>query len=182
MCDFLSHDPHQGPGLQPRHVPWLGIKPGTLWFAGWCSIHWATPARAWCSMILIRVKRKFYSINLAVKCTFKSVSCFNNNSNLQCHKVSCVLSWDSKRHGSFPKYAIHLLLKNGKILKISIQKPTLGNISVIIFISSHFMHILTLLRTQYPYNFVIYLIHSTLIFSEIMKDSLHTSFYLTWMF
>ena len=34
-----------GPGPQPRHVPWLGIKPVTLWFAGWHSIHWATPAR-----------------------------------------------------------------------------------------------------------------------------------------
>ena len=25
---------------------WLGIQLATLWFAGWCSIHWATPARA----------------------------------------------------------------------------------------------------------------------------------------
>ena len=33
-------------GSQPRHVPWLGINLETLWFAGWCSIHWATPARA----------------------------------------------------------------------------------------------------------------------------------------
>ena len=32
--------------LQPRHVPWLGIKPVTRRSAGWCSIHWATPARA----------------------------------------------------------------------------------------------------------------------------------------
>ena len=43
----LSHAPNWGPGLQPRHVPWLGIKPATFWFAGWCSIHWATPTRAW---------------------------------------------------------------------------------------------------------------------------------------
>ena len=41
----LEH-PHWGPGLQPRHVSWLGIKPVTLWFAGRCSIHWSTPARA----------------------------------------------------------------------------------------------------------------------------------------
>ena len=34
--------PHRGPGLQPRHVPWLGIEPTTLWFAGGCSVHWAT--------------------------------------------------------------------------------------------------------------------------------------------
>ena len=31
---------------KPRHVPWLGIKPATLWFSGWHSIHWATLARA----------------------------------------------------------------------------------------------------------------------------------------
>ena len=37
---------HWGPGPQPRHVPWLGIKPATFQFTGWPSIHWATPARA----------------------------------------------------------------------------------------------------------------------------------------
>ena len=31
---------------QPRHVPWLGIELATVWFAGWRSGHWATPARA----------------------------------------------------------------------------------------------------------------------------------------
>ena len=35
-----------GTCLQPRHVPWLGIGPATLCFAGRCSIHWATPAIA----------------------------------------------------------------------------------------------------------------------------------------
>ena len=44
MCGCLSHAPYCGPGLQPRHVPWLGIEPATLWFVGQCSIHWATPA------------------------------------------------------------------------------------------------------------------------------------------
>ena len=38
--------PYQGLGLQPRHVPWLGIELATVWFAGWHSIHWPTPARA----------------------------------------------------------------------------------------------------------------------------------------
>ena len=46
MCDCLPHTPHWGPSLQPRHVPWPGIKPATLWFAGRHSVHWATPARA----------------------------------------------------------------------------------------------------------------------------------------
>ena len=38
--------PHWGPAQQPRHVPWLGIKQVTLCFTSWCSIQWATPARA----------------------------------------------------------------------------------------------------------------------------------------
>ena len=38
--------PYWEPDLQPRHVPWLGIEPVTLRFAGWRSIHWATSARA----------------------------------------------------------------------------------------------------------------------------------------
>ena len=46
MCSCLSCAPHKGPSPQPRNVPWLGIKPVTLWFTGWRSIHWATPARA----------------------------------------------------------------------------------------------------------------------------------------
>ena len=48
MCGCLSHTPYWGPGLQPKHVSWLGIEPVTLWFAGRCSIHWATPTRAIC--------------------------------------------------------------------------------------------------------------------------------------
>ena len=47
MCDCLLTAPHWGPGLKPRHVPRPGIKLETPWFTGWCSIHWATPVRAW---------------------------------------------------------------------------------------------------------------------------------------
>ena len=47
MCGCFLHVPLSwGPGLQPRHVPWLGIEPVTFWFAGQHSIHWATPTRA----------------------------------------------------------------------------------------------------------------------------------------
>ena len=45
MCCCLWCATNWGPGLQPRLVPWLGIKPVTLWFTGWNSVHWATPAR-----------------------------------------------------------------------------------------------------------------------------------------
>ena len=40
----LSHASSRGPGPQPRHVPWQGIKPATFQFTYQCSIHWATPA------------------------------------------------------------------------------------------------------------------------------------------
>ena len=33
MCGCLSRGLHWGRGLQPRHVPWPGIQPATLWFA-----------------------------------------------------------------------------------------------------------------------------------------------------
>ena len=46
VCGCLSCAPYWWPGLQPRHVPWLGIKLVTLCFAGQHSIYWATPARA----------------------------------------------------------------------------------------------------------------------------------------
>ena len=42
----LTYPPHWGPGLQPSHLPWLGIGLLTLWFAGQHSVHWATTARA----------------------------------------------------------------------------------------------------------------------------------------
>ena len=47
MCGCLLCAPYWGRGLRPRHVPWLSIELVTLWFAGWHSIHWATPARAY---------------------------------------------------------------------------------------------------------------------------------------
>ena len=40
----LAHN--WGPGRQPSHVPWQKIDLRTFWFAGQCSIHWVTPARA----------------------------------------------------------------------------------------------------------------------------------------
>ena len=37
---------HQGPNLQLRYVPWLGIKPSTFWCVGWCSNQLSHLARA----------------------------------------------------------------------------------------------------------------------------------------
>ena len=33
LIGCLSHAPSWGPGLQPRHVPRLGVEPAPLWFA-----------------------------------------------------------------------------------------------------------------------------------------------------
>ena len=46
MSGCLSCTPYWGLRSQPRHVPWLGIEPVTLWFSGRHSIHWTIPARA----------------------------------------------------------------------------------------------------------------------------------------
>ena len=43
---FSHMCPIQGPNLQPRHVPWPGIKPVIFHFAGCCPTNWATPIRA----------------------------------------------------------------------------------------------------------------------------------------
>ena len=39
-CGWLSHTPHWGPSLQPRHVSRLRIELVPLCFSGWSSIHW----------------------------------------------------------------------------------------------------------------------------------------------
>ena len=39
MCGCLSSTPYRGPGLQPRHVPCLGIELATLRFTGQHSIN-----------------------------------------------------------------------------------------------------------------------------------------------
>ena len=36
LVAFHMH-PRRGLSLQPRYVPWLGIKPAAFWCTGWCS-------------------------------------------------------------------------------------------------------------------------------------------------
>ena len=45
---YLSHAPIWEPGPQLRHVHWLGMKPATFCSTGQSSVHWATPAMAFC--------------------------------------------------------------------------------------------------------------------------------------
>ena len=47
MWGCLLCTPHLEPGQQPRHVPWLGVKPAALWSRDQCSIHWTTPSLAY---------------------------------------------------------------------------------------------------------------------------------------
>ena len=61
ICGCLLHAPQPGP--QPRHVPWVGIKPVTLWFSGRCSIHWDTPAWAHCQNILLLLSFVLFNSN-----------------------------------------------------------------------------------------------------------------------
>ena len=46
MCGCLSSAPLLGTWPATQACALLGIDPGTLWSAGWCLIHGATPARA----------------------------------------------------------------------------------------------------------------------------------------
>ena len=46
LIGCLLHNLNWVPGLQLRHVPWLGIELATFQFTGRHLIHWATPSRA----------------------------------------------------------------------------------------------------------------------------------------
>ena len=50
--------PKWGPVLQPRHVPWPGIKLMTFHFVGWHPINWSTPVRA--SLINLNLRLDSY--------------------------------------------------------------------------------------------------------------------------
>ena len=65
VCGCLSSTPYRGPGLQPRHMPWLGMEPANLWFTGWHSIHWVPPARAMVSLLSIACLNLNKSVALA---------------------------------------------------------------------------------------------------------------------
>ena len=66
MCGCLSYTPIWGPGLQPRRVPWLGIKPATRWFRDWHSVPWATPARVQQVLYMTRFILSLPSPNITI--------------------------------------------------------------------------------------------------------------------
>ena len=79
VCGCLLHAPYWGPGLQPRHVRWLGIEPATLWFTSWHSIHWATPAREECLLFVCLILSSLgsgYTSTIGLLPTFGILSMF----------------------------------------------------------------------------------------------------------
>ena len=75
MCGWLQSTLYWGPGPQPRHVPQMGIEPAMLWFAGPCSIRWATPARA---EVVVLNKERIINL-LAIRVCSHRLSCWNVN-------------------------------------------------------------------------------------------------------
>ena len=60
---YIDWLPLLHPSLRPRHVSWLGIELATFRFAGWHSIHWATPARVvWTFLMLTECTMKSWQI------------------------------------------------------------------------------------------------------------------------
>ena len=70
----LLHTPSQGPGLQPRHVPWLGIEPGTFWFMEWCSTHWAAPVGAFRRFIAMSIKTVRQTLRSVKHCQISHIA------------------------------------------------------------------------------------------------------------
>ena len=46
IASYTHPDHWLGLNLQLTHMPWPGIEPASLWFAGWCPTNWATRVRA----------------------------------------------------------------------------------------------------------------------------------------
>ena len=76
----LSQDPSWSLGLQPRHEPWPGIEPVTFWFAGQCSINWATPSR---TVFSYHVKFTIEICNSIIVNIFSKLCICHDNPNLE---------------------------------------------------------------------------------------------------
>ena len=63
MCGCLLCAPYWGPGLQPRHVPWLGIEPVTHWFTGQHSIHDPHQPGLKCLLFLLSLLFKYSNLH-----------------------------------------------------------------------------------------------------------------------
>ena len=92
----LTTPPTGNYGLQLRHVPCLGIEQTTLWFAGWHSVRWATPARAtlliYLNAYIAPALASGSSFNL--DCAFLACPCHCLGTSLICNRrpVFCIPS------------------------------------------------------------------------------------------
>ena len=68
VCGCLSHTLYWGPGLQPRHVPWLEIERETPCFAGPHSTHWAIPAMENLLLLFLILRKPWYFLSLSSDC------------------------------------------------------------------------------------------------------------------
>ena len=71
--------PHSQPGtwMQPRHVPWWGIKLATFWFTGQHPAHWATPVRAWATFLIMKVNNEWLEFSTPFPCIYPLSSHFS---------------------------------------------------------------------------------------------------------
>ena len=123
MCGCLSHTPCLEPSLQPRHVPWLGVEQMTLWFAGWHSVHWATPVRAeitQCFMSIIS-QWNWKKENFKTKHRQEEITRTISNKNLYPEYMKIFIRW--------------------KIIVNSMPNIWIDTISKNIYLDSKFVHI-----------------------------------------
>ena len=91
MCDgCFSHSPNWEPSLQPRHVPWLGIEPMNLWFAGQSSINrwnsWFLKSKPYARCLTYGAEGK-----LVASCTKYYFLCWAHNTGTKIkHNNTCV--------------------------------------------------------------------------------------------
>ena len=148
MCGCLLHAPYQGPGQQPRHVPWVEIEPATLCFTVWCSIHWATPARAdsWASLrhlchtficaALIDSSLKAFRI-IPIVSAEKCSSLMQNFIQIHCYTCSITLNVTATQYTSSLNglYCLHWLVQCSRhcsCILIEVHSPWLpGYIDVV---------------------------------------------------
>ena len=119
MCGCLLSALYWGPGLKPRHVPWLGIEPETLWFAGWCSIHWSTPARVYHLFFIILYL--YYFFHFSCVTYFTGLLCGGRESTVRpCQGTRGILrSWHGCRKENIASETLGLFIARWRTREIA---------------------------------------------------------------
>ena len=106
---WFSWTPYWGPGLQSRHVLWLGIKPVTLWFAEQHSTHWATPARdhvhiIYLNSVILTPAQLTYLINIKIHFFKNYIYLFRERGRRETSLFGCLLRGPYWEPGLQPRY------------------------------------------------------------------------------